>query len=98
MHYIALATEDELSETVGLKLITQFLRGFEVHQTLRRNGNGYLRSRMSAFCKMAEREPVLLITDLDNLDCPSRLKSSWLAGIDPPENFLFRVAVREVEA
>jgi hypothetical protein len=98
MRYVHLATEDVLSEAVGLKLIATFLRGFEVGLTLGKNGNCYLKSKMAAYCDIAKREPFLLITDLDNTACAPSLMSSWLGHINPPKNFMFRVAVREVEA
>jgi hypothetical protein len=98
MRYVHLATEDILTEAVGLKLIANFLRGFEVGLTLGKKGNSYLKSKITAYCEIAKREPVLLITDLDNTACAPLLISSWLGHINTPNNFMFRVAVREVEA
>lgn len=98
MPYISLATEDELSEAVGLKLIACFMPDFEVSQLLRKGGFGYLRSRIRPFCEMARSEPLLLLTDLDANVCAPTLRSSWLGSNPAPDNFLFRVAVREIEA
>ena len=97
MQYVHLATEDALSEAVGLKLITTFLPCFEVDLKLGKKGNGLLKAKIAAYCEIAKRVPFLLITDLDTMACAPRLISSWLGKIDPPENFLFRVAVREIE-
>jgi hypothetical protein len=97
MPYIHLATEDALSEAVGLKLIATFLPRFEVNLTLGKKGNGLLKSKIRAYCDIARRVPFLLITDLDGAVCAPTLISSWLGTITPPEDFLFRVAVREIE-
>jgi len=98
MTYVALATEDALSEAVGLRLLQEL--PFEVTPSplLRRDGFGYLRSGMSKWRELAKRQAVLLITDLDRLECPSALKRDWLGSKPAPENLLFRVAVREVES
>lgn len=96
MSGITLATEDELSEQVGLCLVTEV--GLHAHQCLRRGGSGYLRSRVCNFCQMAAREPVILITDLDQSACAPALIADWLQGAEQPAGFVFRVAVREIES
>ncbi|AZE15273.1 DUF4276 family protein [Pseudomonas chlororaphis] len=96
MKWIFLATEDELSEKVGIRLATE--AGLEIGQCLRRNGFGYLKSRVANFCQMAKQAPVLLITDLDRKQCANTLIDDWLGNHEKPENFLFRVAIREVES
>jgi hypothetical protein len=93
---ITLATEDELSEQVGLCLAAEV--GLHAHQCLRRGGSGYLRSRVDNFCRMAAREPVVLITDLDQSTCAPALIADWLQGAAQPAGFVFRVAVREIES
>lgn len=98
MPYITLATEDELSESVGIRLINDFLPNFCVPQLLRQGGSGYLKSRCHNFNKMAERHPVFLITDLDSMACPSYLMQKWFGNSLINDGFLFRVAVREIEA
>jgi hypothetical protein len=98
MPYVHIATEDVLTEAVGLKLIAKFLPGFEVDLKLGKKGNGLLKSKIAAYCHIAERTPFILITDLDGISCAPSLLSSWLGHLNPPKNFLFRVAVREVEA
>lgn len=96
MTWIVLATEDELSEQVGINLARE--AGLEIGQLLRRGGNGYLRSRVSNFCQMAKDQPVFMITDLDQTACPSALIADWFGKRRRPTAFLFRVAVREVES
>lgn len=40
----------------------------------------------------------MLLTDLDQCDCPPELVTTWLSGRPKHDSFLFRVAVREVES
>jgi hypothetical protein len=96
--FITIATEDELSETVGTRLISDLLPKFEVIQKLRRGGNGYLKNKCHNFNQMAARHPVLLITDLDNSICASALIDGWFGILPRNANLKFRVAVREIES
>jgi hypothetical protein len=98
MQRVALATEDELSEAVGVRLLAEHRDRIEIGLLLRRGGNGYLRSRLANFCQMARLNPMLMITDLDRWTCPAVLCADWLGRIARPERLLLRVAVREVEA
>ena len=98
MQRVALATEDELSEAVGVRLLAEHRETLEVGLLLRRGGNGYLRSRLANFCQMARLNPMLVITDLDKWTCPAVLCAEWLGRTTQPEKLLLRVAVREIEA
>jgi hypothetical protein len=95
---VALATEDELSEAIGLRMLSELGGDIDVGLVLRRGGNGYLRSRFGSFCEIARRQPVLIITDLDRWTCPAALRSDWLSRTSQAERLLLRVAVREVES
>jgi hypothetical protein len=92
-----LATEDELSEAVALRLLREFPT-LHIGTVVRRNGNGYLRARMRNFCEIAHRSPVLVVTDLDTNECPAALVSNWLGRLSRPATLLLRVAVREIES
>ena len=70
---IVLATEDQLSEEVGLKLAAN--AGLNVVQKLRQGGNGYLKKRMRNFCEIARQVPVVVLADLD---------PRWPLQIPPP--------------
>ncbi len=94
---ICIATEDELSERTADKMLASFGPRFTVTSRLRRSGSGYLRSRLRAFNEISTRIPVLLVTDLDQLACPSILIARWTM-VPLPQNLLLRVAVREVES
>ena len=98
MRQIALATEDALSEAVGEKLIAEVKPPLEVGLRLRRDGFGYLKTRMRKFCEIARHQPVLVITDLDRVACAATLVRRWTANDTPPATLLLRVAVHEVEA
>jgi len=97
---ITLATEDELSEAIGLRLIAE-VGVHEIHP-IRKNGNGYLRSKMQNWRQLASNNVdriVLVLTDLDQKECPVALLEDWGARATPlPENLLLRIAVREAEA
>jgi len=98
MSSISLATEDALSEAVGLKLIEELCPTFQLGVVVRRGGNAYLKTRIRSFQEMARRDHVLLITDLDRVPCPSELIHLWLGSAPLPSTLLFRVAVKEIEA
>lgn len=94
---IILAVEDELSETVARK-VTQYANPeLKIVNCLRKNGFGYLKKKANDLNQTAKTFPVLLLTDLDNADCPMSLLSSWLNQPKHP-NFVFRIAVKEVES
>ena len=98
MRDVALATEDELSEVVGQKLVNDAGAGLSVTLRLRRGGAGYLKSKMRNFCELARRMPVLLLTDLDTAQCPMTLIGAWSRNNAVPDRLIFRVAVRQVES
>lgn len=100
MMSVALATEDELSEAVGVKLLSEHLVLAENPPLLlRKNGFGYLRSRMDSWRQMANHQLVIVLTDLDRTECPLVLLKDWL-GVEQqrPQNLLLRIAEREVES
>jgi hypothetical protein len=96
--FITIATEDELSEAVGSRLVAEILPQFEVIQKLRRGGNGYLKTKCQNFNLMALRHPVFLITDLDKSPCAGGLIERWFDNSPLNPNLKFRVAVREIES
>lgn len=98
MASVALATEDELSEAVGIRLLAEIEQPLEVSLFLRKGGSGYLRSKMDNWCQLAIQQPVILLTDLDDKQCPSILIDDWFGRKARPANLLFRVAVREIES
>lgn len=96
---VMLATEDELSENVCVRLIEEHSERIEPSpHRFRKGGFGYLKSRMSSFLDLSQHKPLLLLTDLDKCSCPPALIGEWLSGRLMPAKLLFRVAVREVES
>jgi hypothetical protein len=93
---IHLATEDELSESVLFRLLSDAKR-FAIGKRYRRGGNGYLKSTIAGWNRAAAGIPFLVLTDLDTHRCPSALIASWLTTAQHP-NLVFRIAVREVES
>jgi hypothetical protein len=94
---INIAVEDLLSEAVARRLLTDSGKGFSVGVVYNRGGNGYLRKTARGWNSAAKGTPFFLLTDLDAIACPSLLRSTWLSDTLHP-NFIFRVAVREVES
>jgi hypothetical protein len=98
MTFLFLATEDALSEAVGLKIIRTEMGVDTSVVPLRKNGFGYLKAKMRDFVGMSARNVVALITDLDAVECAPRMKADWFFGLQQTEKFIFRIAVRETES
>lgn len=102
-----IAVEDDLSDAVVRRLLSHVRRRFEVraryplptlpHLHPELSGYGYLKANVQAFNNAAAVTPHLLMTDLDVAACAPELINEWIGGALHP-NFIFRVAVREVEA
>ena len=93
---VNLASEDELSEVVLFRILNHLER-YVVGTAYRRGGFGYLRRTISGWNRAAKGCPFVVLTDLDEFECPAKLIETWLTVPRHP-NLLFRVAVREVEA
>lgn len=94
---INLAVEDVLSEAVLKEILKQSQRPFSVGNCLNREGYGYLKKIIPGLNHAAKGTPYLVLTDLDNAECPLALISQWLSQPKHP-NLIFRIAVKEVEA
>lgn len=95
---MVVVTEDELSESVALKIVEHNGVDTTGVQPIRKGGSGYLRSRLSAFMEVAKRRPVVMLTDLDQVRCAPALIATWIPRNGRPRMFTLRVAVREVES
>lgn len=97
MTVFAIATEDALSEAVAESLLLQ-AGVTDIHSRIRKEGFGYLRSRITELNRMAEKVmPVLLVADLDQKHCPPEMIADWLHS-PCSTSLLFRIAVRETES
>lgn len=94
---IHLAVEDDLSEAALRRVLQDRDVDYDVRAVYKKNGFGYLKKNVHAFNRAARHIPFLLLTDLDNNPCPSAMMEQWLRAPQNP-NFLFRIAIREVEA
>lgn len=94
---IAIATEDQLSEAIALRLISDIPTPHQVTFKLGQRGNGYLRSKMESWYQMAQHQVMLVLTDLDRANCLVEFRDQWLVTGSPP-NLLLRIAVREIES
>lgn len=95
---VALATEDALSEAIGLRLLDELSDSVHPNLLLRKDGFGYLKSKMDNWRQLAQRQIVFILTDLDQTACPAALRADWIGKNQQPVNLLLRVAVREVES
>ena len=94
---INLLFEDALSEAVLKQILKQSQRPFLVGDCFNQRGNDQIQKKISGFNNAAKGMPYLVLTDLDNADCPLVILSEWLTQPKHP-NLLFRIAVKEVEA
>lgn len=94
---IAIATEDQLSEAIALRLIADIPTPHFIQHKLGKRGNGYLSSKMDSWYQMAQHQVMLVLTDLDRANCLVEFRDQWLVTV-PPQNLLLRIAVREVES
>ena len=82
---VALATEDELSERVCERLLAE--AGLAISELrFRKNGFGYLKSKIDNFVSLARHQPLLLLTDLDQVPCAPTLIQRWMGKNSTPEN------------
>lgn len=96
MKSINLVVEDSLSEAILRCLLKEF--GVLVGPCYGLKGNDYIKKKVRAFYGASQYVSYLVLTDLDSGVCPSQLVSDWLPNLTPCNDFIFRVAVREVES
>lgn len=89
--------EDDLSEWILRRILQERPAEYIAGQPFKKGGFGYLKKQARAFNNVARIAPVLLLTDLDHHDCAPEMLRDWL-DVPRHQNFLIRVAVREVEA
>lgn len=96
--------EDELSRAVAERLICECCPcGTSLHELGKTYGGyGYIKRNLKKFHDLAQRSPVLIITDLDRVACVPSLRNSWLQSAkiqEPlPDNMLFCIAQTEIES
>ena len=95
---IYLATEDALSEAVGERLVGDASDQFRIAVRIGNQGNSFLKKKLPELIRLAHSMPVVLLTDLDGIDCPPTLIREWKGGRRFPNGLLFRVIIREIES
>jgi len=95
--YINIAFEDILSEAVINRLLSQLWPEAVVYKKFHGRGSGYLKARLQAFMKSSKFIPFFVLIDSDNEGCAKRLLDN-LVKRTPPSNFIFRIAVHEIES
>lgn len=101
MNTVFLAVEDDLSEAVVHKLLRGVCGASCVPQRLgrgRAGGNSQIRKNLLQYVDLASKQPVVVITDLDDCNCPIALISDWFGSRKVPAGMAFRIAVRETES
>jgi len=96
--------EDEISRAVARRLINEYCPFGTSSQELGKahGGFGYIKKNLQKFYDLAQRCPVLIVTDLDRAACAPSLRNNWLraAGIvEPlPDKMLFCIVQTEIES
>ena len=94
---VYLVVEDELSEAVLRRIIRDFRKDWVIGPVYGRQGNNYLFKHVQAFNKAAQGIPHVLLTDLDDVDCPPTLVNR-LFHPNEIRYLIFCIATREVES
>ncbi|OAB57748.1 hypothetical protein AY600_14225 [Phormidium willei BDU 130791] len=77
---INLVYEDVISGTILEKILCNVDAEYAVGLRLTRNGFGYIKKNIQGFNQAAQGSPYLVLTDLDQVDCPITLINNWLGG------------------
>ncbi|WP_235153623.1 DUF4276 family protein [Dyadobacter sp. CY345] len=95
---VTIVFEDELSEYVLTRMLSFFGNKYSISQSYPANGFGYIKSNIKGFNNASKFSPFIILTDLDNIDCPIKLIEDWLPKKVHEQYLIFRIAVREVES
>jgi hypothetical protein len=94
---VSLAVEGVLDEAVLRQLLLQCGRQFAVGACYGKRGKDYLRQNVTRFSHAAAYKPFIILTDLDEEDCPPGMLKHWLPQ-GHHANLVLRIAVRAVES
>ncbi|MGH9575718.1 MAG: hypothetical protein ACRD40_19600 [Candidatus Acidiferrales bacterium] len=75
---INLAFEDELLESLALKILAVIPIAYATRTIYNRGGYGYLRKNINGFNNGAKGTPFWVAVDLDAIDCFPALITEWL--------------------
>jgi len=94
---IAVVAEDQLTQAVLHKCISEALPAYRVARTEVKGGRGNVQRELGAYAALAQVMPVLIGVDLDGDDCAPTLLRGW-GRLPPQAGLLLRVAVGEIES
>ena len=95
--YINLVVEDILSELCLRKILFLFDDKYDIQNCYGKKGKDYIISKLNGFNHASRHKPFLVLIDLDMKECaPVFIRECINFKIN--QNFLFRIAVREVES
>jgi len=99
MIYCTSVYEDEITHQVMLKMYELFQKNFTEFRAIHCHGKGKIKKQINAFNNAAQYGYYFVIVDLDNeYECAPSLIQDWLPLNKQMNNFLFRIAVHEVES
>jgi len=98
MIYCTSVYEDEITHQVMLRIYNFFQGCFSESKAIPCQGNGKIKKHIKEYNYAAQYGYFFIITDLDDgYECAPSLISDWLKD-QHTNQFLFRVAVREIES
>lgn len=95
--YINVVVEDEVHLNILTRILDYCVPTFVINSTYGLRGNQYIKQNLRAFNQAARFTPFLVLTDLDNNECPPFLLNKWI-DFEPHPNLIFRIAVQEAES
>jgi len=99
MIYCTSVYEDEITHQVMLKIYELFKGNFTESRAIHCHGKGKIKKQINAYNNAAQHGYYFVIVDLDNeYECAPSLIHDWLPLNKQMNNFLFRIAVHEVES
>lgn len=93
---VAIVGEDQATKDI-IKRIIHYVGNIEIAYDLPARG-GKILSMIREFNNLSHSIPVVLLTDLDQYNCPPELLNKWFEKFSRNEDFHVRVAVDEAEA
>lgn len=94
---IAVVAEDQLTQAVLHKCVSEVLPAYSVARTEVKRGRGNVQRELEAYAALAQVMPVLVGVDLDGDECAPTLLRGW-GRLPSQAGLLLRVAVREIES
>jgi hypothetical protein len=95
--FINIVFEDSPGEFALRKILEVSNHNLLISHAYNAKGFGNIKKNIKAYNNASRIIPYLVLTDLDNYSCPIELKEAW-AVKNTNSNFIFRIAVKEVES